>query len=177
MKTKSNCLFCKIEFQYDNRKSGGKFCSNKCCGTYTKKVLTKEKIEKGLCSQNEILKRYLIEKHDEICTECGTGNFWNGKNLCLQVDHIDGNSDNCFPNNLRLICPNCHTQTDTFRNRGKKETKRNSYLRKYKSGNFIKEIKQQHICQVCGGRRKKRNITCSRTCWKIMKLQPNEVEA
>ena len=39
---------------------------------------------------------------------------WNGKPLSLQVDHTDGNNKNNFPNNVRLVCPNCHSQTETF---------------------------------------------------------------
>ena len=67
----------------------------------------------------------------------GLGPIWNGKPLSLQLDHIDGDSDNCVPSNLRLLCPNCHTQTDTYGSKGKgsrykKVTKRNDYIRKYR---------------------------------------------
>jgi RNA polymerase subunit RPABC4/transcription elongation factor Spt4 len=84
------------------------------------------------------LKRYLAEKHGENCKLCGLGNNWNGMPLVLQLDHIDGDSDNNFPTNLRLLCPNCHTQTENFGAKGqgsryKKDTKRNSYLREYKT--------------------------------------------
>lgn len=45
---------------------------------------------------------------------------WNGNIVPLILDHIDGNSENCFPNNLRLICPNCDALLSTYmgRNRG-----------------------------------------------------------
>ena len=36
------------------------------------------------------------------------------KKLCLQIDHIDGNCENNKPDNLRFLCPNCHTQTETW---------------------------------------------------------------
>lgn len=44
---------------------------------------------------------------------------WNGKPLVLQVDHIDGDHTNNLIENLRLVCPNCHTQTDTYSNKAR----------------------------------------------------------
>jgi hypothetical protein len=49
-----------------------------------------------------------------ICAECGQEPFWHGKPLTLQVDHIDGNKRNNVLSNLRFLCANCHTQTETF---------------------------------------------------------------
>lgn len=40
---------------------------------------------------------------------------WNGKKAPLELDHIDGNSHNNSLENLRLLCPNCHAQTSTYR--------------------------------------------------------------
>lgn len=42
---------------------------------------------------------------------------WRGEKLSLELDHIDGNPHNHVLSNLRLLCPNCHSQTPTFRNR------------------------------------------------------------
>lgn len=53
----------------------------------------------------------------DICDECGLGPEWNGKPIVLQLDHIDGNRLNNEIKNLRILCPNCHTQTDTFSNK------------------------------------------------------------
>ena len=51
---------------------------------------------------------------DWICSECGVGEVWNSKSLVLQLDHINGVHNDHRLENLRLLCPNCHSQTDTF---------------------------------------------------------------
>lgn len=47
---------------------------------------------------------------------------WKGKPINIQLDHIDGNSHNHLLENLRMVCPNCHSQTETYcgKNRDKK---------------------------------------------------------
>jgi hypothetical protein len=52
-----------------------------------------------------------------VCSECGQLPEWNSKPLVLQVDHINGDPTDNRPENLRFLCPNCHTQTETFAGR------------------------------------------------------------
>lgn len=57
-----------------------------------------------------------LMKHDGRsyeCTDCGVQE-WRGKAIRLHVDHIDGDRLNNTRGNLRFLCPNCHSQTDTF---------------------------------------------------------------
>jgi len=63
------------------------------------------------------LRRALIEYGREYkCEMCGQKPEWNGKELRLQVDHKNGNGLDNQPENIRFVCPNCHTQTCNFGN-------------------------------------------------------------
>lgn len=67
------------------------------------------------------LKRRLIDEgvKEYKCECCGIGDEWNGMQLSLQLDHINGiNNDNRIEN-LRFICPNCHSQSETFSGRNR----------------------------------------------------------
>lgn len=62
-----------------------------------------------------LLRRALLEMGTpERCTQCTTTNIWNEKFLVLHVDHIDGDAWNNEIENLRFLCPNCHSQTSTY---------------------------------------------------------------
>jgi endogenous inhibitor of DNA gyrase (YacG/DUF329 family) len=136
-----NCIHCGKENGW-KKTSYNMYCNNACQGAYKWINETIPRIERGECTHNSggVLKKYLFEKRGDKCEDCGTGSIWNGKPLVLQLDHIDGDSDNNHPTNLRLLCPNCHTQTETFGSKGqgnryKKQTKRNAYLQQYKAAN------------------------------------------
>ena len=57
---------------------------------------------------------------EEKCEMCGIED-WLGERLAFELDHIDGNSNNHLLDNIRIICPNCHSQTETYRARNIKK--------------------------------------------------------
>ena len=79
--------------------------------------LTNEQVfcENGTCNRKYIKKRLLKQKILEYkCEDCGIKDTYNGKPISLQLDHKNGiNNDNRVCN-LRLLCPNCHSQTPTY---------------------------------------------------------------
>lgn len=71
-----------------------------------------------------LLRGFLLER----CSECGIGPKWNGVSLVLQCDHINGDNSDQNIENLRFLCPNCHSQTDTFGGRNRMRIDWASYL-------------------------------------------------
>ena len=118
------CVVCEREL----KRWSVKYCSNKCQwqqqyndflenwhnGTVTG--------SRGISTRNisNHLRRFLLEKFGEKCSQCDWGKRHPDTNrVPLEVDHIDGNADNNSEKNLRLLCPNCHSLTSTFRNLNK----------------------------------------------------------
>jgi len=127
LRKKNNCLNC-------GEITTNKYCNSSCQNQYNKKLLF-IRIENG---EDEInvrqIKKYLIEKHGEKCMECG----WDKKHpitgkVPIELEHVDGNSENNRLDNLKLLCPNCHSLTPTYKalNTG---NGRHSRRERYKEG-------------------------------------------
>lgn len=65
------------------------------------------------------VKNMLIAERGYNCEWCGISD-WRGEPIVLQMDHIDGNPKDHSPENIRLLCPNCHSQTPTYGPRNKR---------------------------------------------------------
>jgi hypothetical protein len=67
------------------------------------------------------IRQYLLDAQGNACAICLAPDLWQGMELRLVLDHVDGDSRNNRRDNLRLVCPNCDSQLPTFkaRNRGR----------------------------------------------------------
>lgn len=85
-------------------------------------------------------KRNLLKEGKLInkCAICKIEAIWNNKPLTLHLDHINGDNNNNNLENLRLLCPNCHSQTDTY-------TGRNCKKNTEKDGSLVNEIIKKPI--------------------------------
>jgi hypothetical protein len=72
------------------------------------------------CKHRSAIKRRLLEAGILVnrCDECGISD-WRGRPLSIQIDHINGIRHDYRLENLRMLCPNCHSQTETFAARNK----------------------------------------------------------
>lgn len=80
----------------------------------------KENGMRGKTLVSRHITRWLFEQRGEACWKCNWDIKHPDSGKCpLETDHIDGCHTNNRPDNLRLLCPNCHSLTSTYRNRNK----------------------------------------------------------
>lgn len=77
-------------------------------------------VENKLVQSNNLKKRLINEGLKEHKCECCGIIEWNGKPAPIELDHVNGNRHDNRLENLRILCPNCHAQTDTYRGKNKK---------------------------------------------------------
>jgi 5-methylcytosine-specific restriction endonuclease McrA len=106
--------------RYKHRK--GKYCSLQCLADAKKESNNEQNIslfKKGELKHRNIIKRTMLAMGIEHkCQICGLTE-WLGKPISMVLDHINGRADNNLPENLRLICHNCDSQTDHYKGRNK----------------------------------------------------------
>lgn len=129
------------------------------------------------CGSNKSVKNRLLEKGRLTykCNCCGISD-WNNKSITLELNHINGNNTDNSIQNLELLCPNCHSQTDTFRSKNLtsvKNKKNISIYQKFKdvsvtlvkdeSTNKLNVVK--NLCKICNKQIfKTRAVYCSYEC-------------
>jgi len=141
------CLNCGSKTK---RKCNKNFCSAKCSSdflhknSYNKFLNDNDKYCVGYYSPKHF-KDFFLKEQNNKCAICSIKPTWMNKNLVFVIDHIDGDSSNNKRNNLRLICPNCDSQTSTFKSKTK-HSKRRNYIKE----NIIKNIKKQYGGNLAG---------------------------
>ncbi len=121
----SICMNCGGEVR-----TGNKYCSKSCQNEYEQKEWEKKWLSGEISGYSEKdhwgnvpdrIRKYLFHKFDSRCSVCGWGevNPYTGR-VPLEVEHIDGDYKNNRPENVTLLCPNCHSLTKSYRgaNRG-----------------------------------------------------------
>lgn len=122
----SFCEYCQKQLPHRKRNDGkitNSFCSPQCyyhlqCDLFIVRWLAGlEKGTRGKTQTSHIIRRWVIKTRGEKCQQCG----WAERHpqtghVPIELHHIDGVWDNNRPENLQLLCPNCHALTSTFRN-------------------------------------------------------------
>lgn len=112
----SRCRQCNCHIRSDRT-----YCGVECRAA--SKIVSFEQLRTDVARKN-----FLILERGHVCWIC---NYleWNGQPISLELDHIDGQSDNSAKENLRILCPNCHAQTPTYRSKNRKNggSKRTRY--------------------------------------------------
>lgn len=108
-----------------------------------KTPLSKMMVKASSYSMSKSFKKRMIEENvlDYFCQECGNKGEWMGKKLSLQIEHKNGDSKDHRVENLCFLCPNCHSQTETYA--GKNSS-----------------IKKSRICVECKGPTKGKGKKC-----------------
>ena len=114
-----------------------KYCDAQCQNNFQYKLYVEKWLRgehtgvRGKTQTSRHIKKYLIELHGEKCKHCG----WGSKNshtntIPIELSHIDGDFTNNKIENLELICPNCHSLTDSYKGANKKSGRpRSKYYR------------------------------------------------
>lgn len=125
----SNCLHCQVELI----NTQNLYCSIKCQADYRFEISLKAWLDTGVAKGgNKSIRKYITHLDGYKCFCCGLSD-WNNKPITLEVEHINGDSSDDSKENTCLICPNCHSQTDTYKGKNKGKG-RHSRMQRYYDG-------------------------------------------
>lgn len=86
-----------------------------------------------------VIRDYILKQQNYHCAICNISNTWNQQPLNFVLDHIDGDASNSCRDNLRLICPNCDSQLETYKSKNKNSARnaRKEYLKDHANKNIM----------------------------------------
>jgi len=112
-----HCLNCGKENIVTLQKSN-KYCNNQCQKDYEYKQFVKDWLDGRIEKGSRHIKRYVLELQENKCAKCNL-DTWLNKPIVLELEHKDGDSSNNRLSNLECLCPNCHSQTPTYKAKNK----------------------------------------------------------
>lgn len=123
------CKYCEKEINKNI------YCSTVCSNKYRHKESYNDYLNNSekYCKSNytpKNFKDFFLDEQNNKCDICGIEPKWMDKNLIFVIDHIDGDASNNKRENIRMICPNCDSQTNTFKSRNKNSKRRNYWKEK-----------------------------------------------
>ena len=121
------CIYCGKEFKCNDKKI---YCSFKCSSEHKHKIAYQDFLDNNekYCRGNytpKTFKSEFLKEQNGVCAICNSKPIHNGKPLVFILDHIDGDASNNKRENLRMICPNCDSQLETYKSKNKNSTRRN----------------------------------------------------
>ena len=136
------------------------FCSQQCASIYRKNTKIQNWLNgtyNGIIGTNQLsktIREFLLQQHNYQCELCG----WNKINPTtnkspLEIHHKDGNYMNNSPDNLQVLCPNCHSLTDNYKALNKNSNRERTVVRKNYCKDCGKQISVNALrCISCAGK-------------------------
>jgi 5-methylcytosine-specific restriction endonuclease McrA len=134
--------------------------------------LVNKKTEKDLFIENSSVQRSVVKNRiikdnliDYKCSGCGNIGEWQGKEISLHLDHINGISNDNRLENLRFLCPNCHSQTDTFAGKNYKSDLFKDYFKEKKE--VLNQNNKEKECLIEERRKSLEQVDLTKFGWNV----------
>jgi Zn finger protein HypA/HybF involved in hydrogenase expression len=138
-----------------------RFNAEKYVKVTKKRPLSDILVRNSTYTSNTSLKKRILQSKllEEKCDKCSMNTEWQGEKLTLQLDHKNGINNDHRIENLRFLCPNCHSQTTTYSGKNRKpvffygkKLKQKQNIKKQKCFNCVRKIginTKNNLCQYC----------------------------